>query len=129
MLNRVIARVHAAVQESRSREEFELGSITLQLLSLLRQGREATLDIACSEAHGCAFTKWQQRTMERTSALAWELQQQEPATAPGKAHAFRRLGNKLGPANGPAAQNNAPKFRAHTYSESRIKWHLRRVQN
>ena len=85
MLNRVIARVHAAAQVACPREEFELGSITERLLSLLRQGREATLDIACSEAHGCHFRKWQERSMERSSALAWEFQQLIPDFDPAEA--------------------------------------------
>ena len=85
LLTRVIARVHAAAQQSRSREEFELTSITLRLLALLRQGREATLDLACGEAYGCHFLKWQQRSLERTSALAWEFQQLIPDFDPAEA--------------------------------------------
>jgi hypothetical protein len=85
LLTRIIARVHASAQESRSREEFELSSITLRLLALLRQGREATLDLACSEAFGMHFTKWCQKSMERTSALAWEFQQLIPDFDPAEA--------------------------------------------
>jgi hypothetical protein len=85
LLNRVIARVHAAAQESRSRTEFELGSITIRLLALLRQGREANLDVACSEAFGMHFAKWRQKSLERSSALAWEFQQLIPDFDPAEA--------------------------------------------
>jgi hypothetical protein len=101
LIDRVIRRVHAAVQEgARSRTEFELGSITLRLLTLLRQGREVSLDLACVEAHGCHFQKWQERAMARSSALAWEFQRLIPDYDPAEAkHAamvkageVRRLG-------------------------------------
>jgi len=85
LLTRVITRVHAAAQSSRSREEYELGSITLRLLALLRQGREATLDLACFEAHGLYFAKWRQRSMERSSMMAWEFQRLIPDFDPAEA--------------------------------------------
>jgi hypothetical protein len=59
--------------EARSREEYELGTITLRLLSLIRQGREATLDLACVEAFGFHFNVWRQKSLERQSQMAWEF--------------------------------------------------------
>jgi hypothetical protein len=59
--------------EARSREEHELGTITLRLLSLIRQGREATLDLACVEAFGFHFNVWRQKSLARQSHMAWEF--------------------------------------------------------
>lgn len=85
-LDRVVFRVHAAAhQGSRSREEFELASITLRILAILRSGREATLDLACTEAHGCHFQKWQQRSLARASLMAWEFQRLIPDYDPSEA--------------------------------------------
>jgi hypothetical protein len=86
LLDRIIARVHAANHASaRSRVEFELGAITLRLLAQARQGRAPSLDEACCEAHGCLFDKFRMRTMERTSALAWEFQKLIPDFDPEEA--------------------------------------------
>lgn len=73
LLDRVVLRVWESVQKAGSQEEYELGTITLRLLSLIRRGETATLDIACCEAFGCFFRVWQDRTMERSSRMAWEL--------------------------------------------------------
>jgi len=72
-LNRVIVRVHAATHSCLNQEAFELGAITLRLLSLLRCGQPADLDVATAAAFGCRFSKWQERNLERQSALAWEF--------------------------------------------------------
>jgi hypothetical protein len=72
-LNRVIVRVHAATHSCLNQEAFELGAITLRLLSLLRCGQPADLDVATAAAFGCRFSKWQERNLERQSMLAWEF--------------------------------------------------------
>jgi hypothetical protein len=84
-LARVIARVHAAAQETRTREEYELTSITLRLLGLLRQGRAATLDLACGAAFSMHFAKWQQRVAARSEAMAADYQRLIPDFDPAEA--------------------------------------------
>jgi hypothetical protein len=61
------------VQGAPSQEEHELGSITLRLLGLIREGLPATLDLAAFEAFGCSFNVWRQRNLGRKAAMAWEL--------------------------------------------------------
>lgn len=72
-LDRVILRVWESVQESRSQEEHELGTITLRLLGQIRTQGTATLDTATQAAFGCTFQTWRERDMGRRSAMAWEL--------------------------------------------------------
>lgn len=73
MLARVTRRIHESAQAAPSQEDYELGTITLRLLALLDQGREASLDLACYAAFGCAFDRWRNRNLSRLSRLAWEL--------------------------------------------------------
>lgn len=85
-LTRVLWRVHAAAQEVRSQEEFELASIVLQLigqrlehLSGITVGdlgvltASMMLDLATIAAHGMKFREWGRRNELRKSAQAWEL--------------------------------------------------------
>jgi len=72
ILNRVILRVYDSAQHAGSQEEYELGTISLRMLSLLRTG-DATLDLACYAAFGCSFTRFRERSLARQSALAWEF--------------------------------------------------------
>lgn len=60
LIDRIIDRVYDSVQDARSREEHELGSITLRLL------RTLDLDLATYAAFGCSFKRWQERCAERT---------------------------------------------------------------
>jgi hypothetical protein len=73
LLDRVVRRVYVASQCSATQEEFQLGTITLRLLGLLRAGADANLDVASFSAFGCTFGKWRARNLERQSVLAWEL--------------------------------------------------------
>lgn len=72
-LERVIYRVYQRTQRALSQEEFQLGTITLRFLALIRKGETATLDAASIEAFGCVFGVWRERNLERHSRLAWEL--------------------------------------------------------
>lgn len=72
-LNRVIARVYAAGQNAASREEHDLYSLNLRLLSELLQGNPQPWPAACFSAFGSTFEKWRERTLERKSKMAWEL--------------------------------------------------------
>jgi hypothetical protein len=74
-MERVIHRVwqRAQSENCRSQEEYELATITLRFLGLIRRGEAATLDGACFEAFGCAFHIWKQRNLGRQAAMAWEL--------------------------------------------------------
>jgi hypothetical protein len=73
LLNRVIARVHTSAQEAPSQEAYELGTLTLGLLTLLRHDEPATLDRACIQAFGMYFDQWRRRNELRKSFMAWEL--------------------------------------------------------
>jgi hypothetical protein len=86
-LNRVIVRVHAATHSCLNQEAFELGAITLRMLSLLRRGLSASLDVATIEAFGCSFSKWRQRNLSRQSLLAWEFSRLIPVDASVSHHA------------------------------------------
>lgn len=105
LLERIIARVYAAGQESASQEIYQLHTITLRLLARLREGREATLDDACYDAFGMRFGKWQKRNMERTARLAWELSACVPDYDPAEARhaAMVKAGEVRGqqPSGGP----------------------------
>ena len=74
-IQRVIQRVweRSQSEDTRSQEEYELATITLRLLSLIRRGETATLDHAANEAFGCSFQVWKARNLGRQAAMAWEL--------------------------------------------------------
>lgn len=108
LLTRVIYRVHEAAQQLRTQEDYELATITLRLLGLLRSqsryaalssdlsSREATgniLDAASCEAFGCSFAKWRARNLERQSLLAWELSKLIPDYDATRQHSNWGAGN------------------------------------
>ena len=97
MLLRVTRRIHDAAQAAPSQEDYELGTIALRLLGLLDQGREASLDLACYAAFGCAFDRWRTRNLERQSNLAWQLASCIPDYDPAEAqHAAMVKASSLG---------------------------------
>ena len=73
LLNRVIDRVYASAQSAPAQEAYELGTITLRLLSLLRRNEPATLDTACYAAFGCSFSAWQDRNQARLAFFRSDL--------------------------------------------------------
>jgi len=79
MLNRVITRVYAAPADCQ--REHEQKAIVLCLLAQLRDSLmgawngAVTVDTACHQAHGCAFSKWSHRNTVRESNIEWFLAQ------------------------------------------------------
>lgn len=96
LIGRVIARVWESVQKAGSQEEHELGTITLRLLGLIRRGENVTLDVACSEAFGCHFNVWRERSLARQSAMAWELSHLIPDYDPSVESASQVRGQATG---------------------------------
>jgi hypothetical protein len=92
-LNRVIERVHVSVQEAPSQEDYDLGTITLQLLSLLSHHEPATLDLATIPAFGMRFEEWRHRNELRKSHMAWKLSKCGHALASDTLRPERLSGN------------------------------------
>jgi hypothetical protein len=85
LLDRVIARVYEAGQRARSQEEHQLTTITLRLLSLLRRGELASLDLACFAVFGFSFAKFREKSLARQALMSWELSRCVPDFDPQEA--------------------------------------------
>lgn len=77
-------------QSAPSQEAHAIGSITLRLLALVREGSDATLDRATQSAFGCTFDKFRERDAERRALLASELASCTPDYDPAEARRVAR---------------------------------------
>jgi hypothetical protein len=139
LLARAVQRVWEANQGVRSQEDFELGAITLRLLSSLYEHCKGTgngaqwpeglitlgyagagkvmepLDSACAAAFGCLFDVWRQRNLERKSKLAWELgDAMEPASGVRRPTEGGRKVYSLSEAKGSRKQEPVPRVPQRT---------------
>jgi hypothetical protein len=123
-LDRIIKRVYLSAQSATSQEDYQLGSITLRLLGLIRKGEPPSLDVACAAAFGCSFRVWRERNLERKSRLAWELSQCVPDYDPEEArHAAMVKSGQMGrqaASGGTLYAMSAPEKRVVTQSLSQM---------